>query len=263
MDLPLEPDKKYKLNEAGDFVETDKLPENIAPIPEEDLPPDMRSDAKKTVEKLTEAVNKISKIVEERKESKPSNSEPEYSVSKEEKLAFLKSIVSNCPYKKTFNAFNGAVKMTFKTLSTSELDAISEAIVIQSTRVPYSNMIALAGAHMRFAMASSLVEIQFQGEDGVTIKGFQSVEKMYGDESKKDSFLIRDKDGVMQKKESVLSSTPGQKVLWAAVDKFSDLSVPMYNLMFEKYQRFDAEVLQLTKEAGDPDFFQTGADGRS
>jgi hypothetical protein len=268
MNSPLEPGKKYKLNADGEFVEVPSIPDNAVPVPDEDLPPDMRSEAKSTVEKLTEAVDKISKLVDSKStaETKPVENKPaetKYDISDEDKAAFLKSVISNTPYRKTFTAFNGAVKMVFKTLSTSELDAISEALAIQSARVPYSSMLALAGAHMRFAMASSLVELQFESEEGVTVKGFPSVNKMYGDESRKDSFFVRDKDGIMQKKEAALIATPGQKVLWAAMDKFSDISVPMYNLLFEKYQRFDAEVLQLTKEASNPDFFQNGADGLS
>jgi hypothetical protein len=260
MNSPLEPGKKYKLNAEGEFVEVSSIPDNVVPVSDDDLPPDMRSEAKSTVEKLTEAVDKISKLVDSKSiaeanavESKPA--ETKYDVSDEERAAFLKSIISNTPYKKTFTTFNGAVKIVFKTLSTSELDSISEALAIQSARVPYSSMLMLAGAHMRFAMASSLVRLEFKSEEGITIKEFPSINKMYGDESREDSFFVKDKEGILQKKEAVLTSTPGQKVLWAAVDKFSDIGVPMYNLLFEKYQKFDAEVLQLTKEASNPDFF--------
>jgi hypothetical protein len=67
----------------------------------------------------------------------------------------------------------------------------------------------------------------------------------------------------MSKKDVVVSATPGQKVLWAAIDKFSALSVPIYNVVFAKYQEFDAEVARMTREASNDDFFPSGGDGLS
>lgn len=257
----LKPGKTYKMNSEGNLVEVDSVPENVAPISEDDLPPDMRPGAKeaeKKIEELTDSVKKLSDAVSQAAEQKE---DPSLIIPEEEKIAFVKAVVSNRPYKKQFDAFGGKIKFTFKTLSTSELDAISEAIIIQSGRIPYSTMLAMAGAHMRFCLASSLCEIEYHAEEGIRKDGYLSVSEMYPDAPRKDSYYVKDSAGVMHKKESSVIPSPGQKVLWAAIDKFEKLSVPLYNILFEKYQKFDSEVMQMAKETSDPNFFPSGAGG--
>jgi uncharacterized pyridoxamine 5'-phosphate oxidase family protein len=259
----MKPGKMYKMGPDG------ALPKDTAPLAEDDLPPDLRKGAKPEVDKkldeLSDGVRKLNETLSA-KQAEPAQppvfQPPVLEIPREEKIAFMKSVISNKPYSKKFEVFGRGIKLTFRTLSTSELDAVSEAIVIQSSRIPYSNMIALAGAHMRYAMASSLAEVEFVSEEqGISLRSYPTVSEMYPDVPKKDVFYVKDSNGAMQKKETMVQPTPGQKVLWAAADKFADVSVPLYNVMFEKYQKFDAEVLQLTKEAGDPDFFQNGVDG--
>ena len=263
----LKPGKMYKMGPDGTLQEVESLPESTAPVPDADLPPDLRPGARPDVEKkldeLSEGVKKLNDTLAAKQAEPPAPAQPPIpEISRGERMAFMKAVISNKPYTKKFEVFGRGVRLTFRTLSTPELDAVAEAIVIQSSRVPYSNMIALAGAHMRYAMASALAEVEYESEDtGISMKSYPTVSEMYPDTPRKDVFYVKDSNGAMQKKEAMVQPTPGQKVLWAAIEKFADVSVPLYNVMFEKYQKFDAEVLQLTREAADPDFFQNGADG--
>lgn len=258
----LKPGKLYKTDEAGNLVEADVATENLQPVAEDDLPPDMRPSAKEAQQKIEDINDNLKKIADNLQQP-ATPPEPELMIPEQEKMKFLKAVVANKPYKKTFDIFGGNIKVTFKTLSTAELDAVSEAIVIQSGRVPYSSMMAMAGAHMRFCLASSLCELEFHGDEGISLKSYQSVSDMYPSVPKKESFYVKDSSGNMQKKEASVYGSPGQKVIWAATDKFADISTVLYNVLFEKYQRFDAEILQMTKETADPNFFLNGAGGPS
>jgi len=258
----LKPGKLYKTDEAGNPVEVDVPLENLQPAAEDDLPPDMRASTEEAQKKIADINDNLSKIADSIQQPAPLP-EPDLAIPQQEKIKFLKAVVANKSYKKTFVVFGGKIKITFKTLSTSELDAVSEAIVIQSGRVPYSSMMSMAGAHMRFCLASALCDLEFHNDEGISLKSFPSVADTYPDASKKDSFYVKDSAGNMQKKEVSVYGSPGQKVLWAAVDKFAEISTALYNVLFEKYQLFDAEVLQMTKETSDPDFFLNGADGPS
>lgn len=260
---PLKPGKVYRMGEDGNLVEVqDKLPEAMAEIPDDDLPPDMRSAA--ATKKAEELVDSLKQVNENMKLMTEFPKPIPVAVTERDRQAFLRSVISGKAYTKEFTVFGGSIKVTFKTLTTSELDAVSEAIVIQSNRVPYASMMALAGAHMRFSMACSLTRIETASDEGIVIKGagWENVLSLYPVASKKDVFYVKEKDGSMQRREAIVESTPGQKIIWAATDKFSDIQGPLYNVLFELYQKFDAEVVQMTKEAGDPGFFLNGADGR-
>jgi hypothetical protein len=258
----LKPGKLYKTDEAGNLVEADVTPDNLQPVAEDDLPPDMRPSVKEAQQKIEDISDNLKKIADNLQQP-GALPEPELVIPEQEKIKFLKAVVANKEYKKTFDLFGGNIKVTFKTLSTSELDAVSEAIVIQSGRVPYSSMMALAGAHMRFCLASSLCELEFHKDEGISLKGYLSVSEMYPSAPKKESFYVKDSAGNIQKKEALVYGSPGQKVIWAATDKFADINTMLYNVLFEKYQRFDAEVLQMTKETADPNFFLNGGGGPS
>ena len=263
---PLKEGKIYKAGPDGELIEVDAVPSQVAAVPDEDLPPDMRTkqaDAEKKIEQLNENVEKLTETLKQIPE--PKEPEIDVNITEEERTQFLRAVVANQPYKKQFKVFGGDISFTLRTLTTSELDAVSEAIVIQSGRIPYSTMMALAGAHMRFCMAASLCEIQFtDSEKGIIKKSYKSADAMYPDKAKKDSFYVKDPNtNGMTKKEVTVAASPGQKMLWAAQDKFADISVPLYNVIFEKYQQFDAEVLQMTKESANPNFFQTGGAGPS
>lgn len=264
MDKPLVPGKKYKLDANGNFIEEGQTATPPEQVPEDELPPDVvaRKAAESKIDKMADAVEKLSAAVENKVNKETELQDPVVEVSDDDRFNFLKAILSNNPFKKSFKVLGGKISFTFKTLSTSELDAVSEALAIQSGRVPYASVLAMAGAHMRYAMTSAICDIEYKSDDGISKTVFKCIDSMYGEEPKKDFFYVRDTSGAMQKKEALLLPSPGQKVLWAAGEKFSNISVPLYNLLFEKYQKFDAVVTQLTKEAADPDFFQTGVGGR-
>lgn len=260
----LKPGKMYKAGPDGELVEVETPPAGVAPLPEDDLPPDMKSSRQEAKDKLDKLTQSMDSLTEQLK-AIPEPEEPkiDITISEEDRRNFLRAIISNQPYKKQFKIFDDKITFTLKTLTTAELDAVSEAIVIQSGRIPYSTMLALAGAHMRFCMTVSLCEIQFNDEEkGITKKAYKSTDSMYPDKAKKDTFYVKDANG-MVKKEVTVQASPGQKVIWAAQDKFADISVPLYNIIFDKYQKFDSEVLQMTKESADPSFFQTGGVGPS
>lgn len=258
----LQPGKTYKVDEFGKFHEVTEVPVTAVPISDEDLPPDMRNkvsaEASQKVQEIHEQVQKISESLGT---SNVETADSTLSVPVEEKMSFLKSVISNKPYKRQYKIFNESVILSFKTLSTEELDAISEAIVIQSARVPYSSMMAMAGAHMRFAMASALCDITYNGDDGITGAQYSSVLSSYPDTSKLDTYYKRDEKGVMVKQEHTIQPTPGHKVLWAAIDRFKGMGVPVYNALFSIFQQFDRDVVTMTNEASNHDFFQNGVDG--
>lgn len=263
---PLKQGQMYTVGPDGDLVEVTQAPEKVQPVPVEDLPPDMRPEATPAEQKLDALNEGVRKLTETLNQAsvRDEASVVDLTIPEEDRMAFLKAIISNKPYRKQFKIFDGNVAFSFKTLSTAELDAVSEAIVIQSGRVPYSTMLAMAGAHMRFCMTCSLCDIEFNDEEtGITKKLYKSIDAMYPDKARKDTFYVRDPSGNMIKKEITVQATPGQKVIWAAQEKFADVSVPLYNILFEKYQKFDAEILQMTKESGSPNFFLTGGDGSS
>lgn len=257
---PLKQGKMYKEDESGNLVEVDAPPEQVTPVAEDDLPPDMRQSAQQAQQKIEELNENVRQLNDSLQQG-AKVPEPDLVISDQEKMKFLKSVVSNKPYLRTFELFGGKIKATFKTISTSELDAVSEAIVIQSSRIPYSSVMAIAGAHMRFCLAVSLSELYFDSEDGITIKSYPSVFDLYPSVPKKETFFVKDSAGNVQKKEASVYGSPGQKVIWAATDKLADISTPLYNVLFDKYQRFDAEILQMTKETADANFFLSGADG--
>lgn len=271
---PLQPGKKYKQGPNGEFIEVTDMPPATAPVPDEDLPPDMRSKAKEPAPEpaakptrkpakkaepkpepvVEELVKKLEQAVEEPKQ-------PAIKLTDAEKYAFIKALVSGLPYKKQYPVFGGKLIVTFRTLNTEELDAISEALVIQSLRIPFASTFAMAAAHMRLAMAVSVNEMQYAREEGITIDGFKSPLIEYPDQQKEDTFYVKDKSGATVKRTQRVDATPGQKVIWAANSRFNKIEVPIYNILFNLYQKFDAEVNQLVKETSDPDFFLNGADG--
>jgi len=270
---PLTPGRTYRLSESGKFVEVDPpAPESATPVPDDDLPPDLRPGAKPDAAKEPKpdtakaVVENLRQVQEALKDNLGvTTSMPQIQVSDEDRQNFLRAILSGDPYTKRFDLFGGSVKATFKSLNMAELDAVAEAIVIQSGRVPYAGMTAVAGAHLRFCMACSLTGLEFHSKEGVTMRGqgWDSVLSMYDIQSKRDTYYVKEKDGSMQLRESVLPAVPGQRVLWAAVEKFSDISAPLYNMLFFLYQRFDSEMAKMQSEAANPDFFTNGGAGPS
>ena len=270
---PLIPGRTYRVSESGKFVEVDPpASESAAPVPDDDLPPDLRpgardpkpeaarpDPAKAFVENLRQAQETLKDTLG------ATTSLPQIQITDEERQLFLRAILSGEPYTKRFDLFGGSVKATFKSLNMAELDAVAEAIVIQSGRVPYAGMTAVAGAHVRFCMACSLTCLEFHSKEGVSMRGqgWESVLSMYDVKSRRDSYYVKEKDGSMQLRESTLQAVPGQKVLWAAVDKFADISAPLYNMLFFLYQRFDSELAKMQSEASNPDFFTNGGAGPS
>ena len=181
-------------------------------------------------------------------------------VTDDDRYTFLQALVANKPFKKQYSLLNNKVKITFKTLTTEEAEAVTEAIVIQSDRVPYSNLIAMGAAHVKYSMACGIVDITTETEEGIVVKQFKSPLVKYSNEPKKDTYYVKE-DGQLKPKTGILNASPGQKILWASVESFSDIQIPIYNMIFGCYQKFEALVGELVKEASDPDFFLNGADG--
>jgi len=267
---PLQPGKKYKQGPNGEFIEVTDVPATAVPVPDEDLPPDMRGKqetaeakpakpAKKPAKKaepkpepvVEELVKKLEQAVEPPKE-------PAIKLTDAEKYSFIKALVSGLSYKKQYPVFGGKLIITFRTLNTEELDAISEALVIQSLRIPFASTFAMAAAHMRLAMAVAVEEIQYAREEGITVDGFKSPLIEYTDQVREDTFYVKEKSGATVKRTQRVDATPGQKIIWAANARFNKIEVPIYNILFNLYQKFDAEVNQLVKETSDPDFFLNG-----
>jgi hypothetical protein len=277
---PLEPGKRYTKMPNGEFIEVNDAIET-APVPEEDLPPDLRGKpvpseapaqektkptkpkSKATSKKEVaqpEATPKLSEaeVVSKVEEALNTPKAPQIKLTDADKYAFIKALVSGLPYKKQYPVFGGKLIVTFRTMNTEELDALSEALVIQSLRIPFASTYAMAAAHMRLSMSLAVDEIQYSREEGITVEGFKSPLTEYSDQPCEDTFYVKDKSGATVKRTQRVEATPGQKVLWAANSRFNKIEVPIYNILFNLYQKFDAEVNQLVKETADPDFFTTG-----
>jgi hypothetical protein len=199
--------------------------------------------------KLIENFNKV----EAMKESLPLPTE-------EDKYKFVRALLANTPFQKEYSLFGGKMKVVFKTITAAEAEAVTEAIVIQSGRVPYTNLLAMSAAHMKYAMTCALVSITTESEDGISIKHFESPFKKYDDTPRKDTYYVKE-DGQLKLKSSLIAPAPGQKVIWAAVDSFTDIQIPIYNILFKCFQQFDGLVAEIAKEAAEPDFFLNGAAG--
>lgn len=258
--MNLTPGKYYKADDDGNLVEVEAEADTLVEAEDITAPPDRFAESKQKLEAFTNKLNELSSIAEQPEEERPSQYRT--TLTDQQKQEFLDALLSDTPYTQTYSIFKGAVSVTFKTLNTAELDAASEAVMIQSDRVPYSSISALTGAHMRFVLALAIQEIKFEGPEGIRIKHFNSVDSEYTDESVSDTHYIKGKVSMERRTVKVLA-TPGQKVLWAAVDRFKTISVPLYNALFDCYRRFDNEIVKLTEESSNPDFFRIGEDGPS
>ena len=268
MSAPLKRGQAYRQLPNGEFVPLEDAVKT-APVPVDELPPDLRptdkpaestpepistssSEAEKIVKNIKEKVDAGVAKIEERKKS---------NISETDRYGFLRAIVAGNQFKKEYSLFGGKMKVAFKTVSAAEAEAVTEAIVIQSGRVPYSNIVAMSAAHLKYSMACSIFEIMRETEEGVSIKRFDSPLKMYSESPRADSYYKME-NGILTLKEGILHAVPGQKVLWAANEYFSDIPIPVYNMLFKCFQQFDALVAELAKEATEPDFFLDGVDGR-
>lgn len=280
---PLKSGKMYEQLPNGEFVEVDAPSENVAPIPAEDLPPDLRPEAavkleptptpvpvattkvrknkpkrnataKKAEKIINDIQNKLNAALKPKEPAKPK-------VTEQDRYAFLRAVVANRPFTKEYSLLNGKVKVTFKTVTAAEAEAVTEAIVIQSNRVPYTNLVAMSSAHFKYSMACAITQMVNMTEDGIVIRKFESPFKLYSDEARLCTYYV--KEGTELKvKEGLVHAAPGQKVIWASVDHFADINISMYNLLFKCFQQFDALVAELAKEAIEPDFFLDGASGQ-
>jgi hypothetical protein len=178
----------------------------------------------------------------------------------EDKYKFVKALLADKPFQKEYSLFDGKMKVVFKTITAAEAEAVTEAIVIQSGRVPFSNIVAMSAAHMKYSMACSIVSITKETEAGISIKAFESPFNKYDDSPRKDTYYVRE-DGQLKTKTALVAPAPGQKVIWASVESFSDIQIPIYNVLFKCFQQFDSLVAQIAKDASDPDFFSDGAAG--
>lgn len=260
----------YKQLPNGDFVEVNS--NNTAPVPQEELPPDLRSKevsepaapaiaAPSNDKKAAEILNDIKAKVDEGVAKVEADQKPKSTTTEADRYAFLRALVANKPFKKEYALFGGKMKVSFRTVTAAEAEAVTEAIIIQSGRVPYSNVVAMSAAHLKYSMACSLAEITREAEEGITIKKFDSPLSMYSDDPRADTYYVKENSNLIMK-QGVVHALPGQKVLWASVDHFSDIPIPIYNMIFKCFQQFDTLVAELAKEATDPDFFTNGESGQ-
>lgn len=284
---PLKKGQMYQQLSSGELVPAVSEKEQVAAIPAEDLPPDLRPEAVKTT--LTPAETPAVKPATSSKIStKKSKKSPEAKkaetildemqtrldaskakleelnkpkITEADRYAFLRAVIANKPFKKEYTLFDGKLKVAFKTATAAEAEAVTEAVVIQSGRVPYSNLVAMSAAHFKFAMTCAICEMTTTDEEGIVIRKFESPFTLYSDEPRKSSYYVKE-NAELKLKEGLLHAAPGQKVLWAAVDHFANINIVIYNMLFKCFQQFDALVAELAKEAIEPNFFLDGVSGR-
>lgn len=245
----VEPDEAI----AAEVEAAPEPPKVLEPEPVGVEPESPSEKASKILEEIKSRMDSAALKLKEAQNALPTATE-------EDKYTFLKALISNNPFKKEYRLLNDKLKVTFRTVSTAEAEAVTEAIVIQSERVPYSNLIAMSAAHMKYSMACSIVDITTETEEGIKIKQFESPLTKYSNDSRKDTYYVKE-DGQLKAKTAVLNASPGQKVIWAATESFSDLQIPIYNMIFGCFQKFDVLVAELVKESANPDFFLDGAVG--
>lgn len=261
--FPLKKGQTYKQLPNGEMVvvESENVPTPVETLVEEANPSELQAEmtesnaekASKILDEIKARVDSATAKLKEAETLKPKATE-------EDKYNFLKALIANKPFKKEYKLLNGKLKVTFKTITTSEAEAVTEAIVIQSERVPYSNLIAMSAAHMKYSMACAITEIVTETDDGIKIKQFQSPLTKYSDEPRKDTYYVKE-DSQLKAKTGMVNASPGQKVIWASVESFSDIQTPIYNMLFGCFQKFDALVTELVNDSSSSDFFLDGADG--
>lgn len=273
--FPLKKGQTYKQLPNGEMVAVDAESINVDEIPQavsntvsEPLSKsDTSSEFSSTVESQESEQEKATKILNdiqskmEAAAQKLKDVEPvKPIITDEDKYNFLQAIISNKAFKKEYSLLNGKLKVVFKTITTAEAEAVSEAVVIQSERVPYSTMISMGAAHMKYSMSCAIAELASETDEGIKIKRFESPLTKYSDEPRKDTYYVRD-NNQLKSKTGMLEASPGQKVIWASTESFSDIQIPIYNMLFGCFQKFDALLAELVKESSNPDFFLIGADG--
>lgn len=253
--FPLKKGQTYKELPNGEMVVVDETSvEPSEAIEEQSVPED--SNNRKATEILDDIKTRMDQAfnkVEAEKDTTPVPTE-------EDKYMFVKALLSGKPFQKEYSLFDGKMKVVFKTITAAEAEAVTEAIVIQSGRVPYTNLVAMSAAHMKYSMACAIVKITTENEEGISIKSFDSPFKKYDDNPRKDTYYVKE-DGQLKTKTGLIAASPGQKIIWASTENFSDLQIPIYNILFKCFQQFDALVAQIAKDAAQPDFFLDGAAG--
>lgn len=260
--FPLKKGQTYKELPNGEMVAVDADSLNINEVeatPETKSEPAIEQESNQ--EKATKILNDIqSKVEEASKKLDKAIEFGDIEISDQDKYNFLQAIVSDKPFRKEYSLLNGKLKVTFKTITTAEAEAVNQAIVIQSGRVPYATMIAMGAAHVKYSMACSIVELASETDEGIKIREFKSPLIKYSDEPRKDSYYVTD-NNQLKTKTGVLEASPGQKVIWASTESFSEIQLPIYNMIFACFQKFDLLLAKLIKESENPDFFLNGADG--
>lgn len=283
---PLKKGQVYEQLPNGEFIPVDAAKDSVTSVPVEDLPPDLRPEAAKMpqpveVKPSEQTSNSKVSTRKAKKSSEPKKAETiiddmqtrlnEGKVKLEEALkpkiteadryAFLRAVVANKPFKKEYTLLDDKLKVIFRTVTAAEAEAVTEAIVIQSGRVPYSNLVAMSAAHFKYSMTCAISEMTTTTDEGIVIKKFESPLTLYSEEPRKSSYYLKE-NGELKLKETLLHAVPGQKVLWAAVDHFADINIVIYNMLFKCFQQFDALVAAMAKEAAEPNFFPHGVNGR-
>ena len=260
--FPLKKGQTYTELPNGEVVaveDTANATEAVKPTPEptpEPIPVAPNDNNAKATKILEQIQNKLDESVSKIESAHDYAPVP----TDEDKYKFVKALLADKPFQKEYSLFDGKMKVVFKTITAAEAEAVTEAIVIQSGRVPFSNIVAMGAAHMKYSMACSIVSITKETEAGISIKAFESPFSKYDDSPRKDTYYVRE-DGQLKTKTALVVPAPGQKVIWASVESFSDIQIPIYNVLFKCFQQFDSLVAQIAKDASQPDFFPDGAAG--
>lgn len=256
--FPLKKGQTYTELPNGEVIAVEETANTIEAV--EPAPELASDDLNDNNAKATKIIDQIQNKLDESLKSVESAKNNSYVPTDEDKYQFVKALLAGKPFQKEYSLFSNKMKVVFKTITAAEAEAVTEAIVIQSGRVPYTNIMAMGAAHMKYSMACSIVSITTENENGISIKAFESPFKKYDDSPRKDTYYVKE-DGQLKTKTSLVASAPGQKIIWASVDSFSDIQIPIYNILFKCFQEFDALVAQIAKDASDPDFFLDGAAG--
>lgn len=239
-------------------------PAKLQPMAPEQLPPDLANlmaagspatpepaaTGQRTVQESMaelEALTAKAKALQEQEEQRIKDS-----IAAEDRIQFVRAMLANLPYSKSYKCFGDAVQLTFRTLTMAEYSATAEAVVIASGRVPYPNMQAISLAHFKFAMTCCLSKMTLGDKETI----FRSPLDEFTQPAST-TYFVRNEHGTMVARTEDLAPVPGQCVLWATDKRFEKLSAPVFNAVMATFKQFDEQVAMMTREAQNPSFFPT------
>ena len=170
-------------------------------------------------------------------------------VTDEMRERFMRSLMSNTPYACSYPINDGAMVVSFNTLSVKEYDAVADAVAKVSQDSGFANVNHLKFVNYRYVVSSSLKSIETTDEEGqIQIFNYSSPLEENTATHKEEVMEIQQLDGSTKTKTVTTPITDADRVIKSHEDRFSNINSTLYNVMLNAYSRFDNEVNALAAE---------------